>query len=78
MTAKSAWIVLSRLHGLAGKTSYETFKRFVRSYPLLTPALSAVARIGVNPGEEMQIDYGKVGTIREHDKVSPLVSTTLC
>jgi len=68
MTAKSAWIVLSRRHALADTTSYETFKRFIRSCPLLAPAPSAVARIEVNPGEEIQIDYGKVGTIQERDK----------
>jgi len=68
MTAKSAWIVLSRRHALADTTSYETFKRFVRSCPALAPAPSAVARIEVNPGEEIQIDYGKVGTIQAHDK----------
>ncbi|GAB6276775.1 MAG: hypothetical protein SAMD01599839_13150 [Rectinema sp.] len=68
MTAKSAWIVVSRRHELGGTTSYETFKRFVRSNSLLAPVPSAVARIEVNPGEEIQIDYGKVGTIQELDK----------
>jgi len=68
MQAKSAWIVLSRRHALSERTSYETFKRFVRSCPLLAPAPSAVPRIEVNPGEEIQIDYGKVGTIQELDK----------
>ena len=30
MKAKTAWQVVSRRHELDGKTSYETFKRFVR------------------------------------------------
>jgi len=68
MTAKSAFIVVRHRHALAGKVSYETFKRFVRACPALAPAPSAVARIEVNPGEEVQIDYGKVGTIQEHDR----------
>ena len=62
MKAKTAWEVILRRHELSGKTSYETFKRFVRESPLLKRAPEAVARIEVNPGEEAQIDYGKVGT----------------
>jgi transposase len=61
MKAKTAWDVVSRRHELAGKTSYETFKRFVRECPVLCPHPSAVARIEVNPGEEAQVDYGKMG-----------------
>jgi transposase len=67
MTAKSAWIVLSRRNALADTTSYETFKRFVRSCPARAPKPYTIARIAVNPGEEIQIDYGKVGTIQELD-----------
>lgn len=62
MKAKTAWEVIQRRHELAGKTSYETFKRFMRESPLLRSIPEAVARIEVNPGEEAQIDYGKVGT----------------
>ncbi len=61
MKAKTAWEVISRRHDLAGKTSYETFKRFMRESPLLRKVPEAVARIEVAPGEEVQIDYGKVG-----------------
>jgi len=62
MKAKTAWEVIRRRHELTGKTSYETFKRFMRESPLLRSIPDAVARIEVNPGEEAQIDYGKVGT----------------
>lgn len=62
MKAKTAWEVIRCRHELSGKTSYETFKRFMRESPLFRRIPDAVARIEVNPGEEAQIDYGKVGT----------------
>jgi len=62
MRPKTAWEVIRRRHELTGKTSYETFKRFMRESPLLRSVPEAIARIEVNPGEEAQIDYGKVGT----------------
>lgn len=62
MKPKTAWEVVRRRHELSGKTSYETFKRFMRESPLVRHVPEAVARIEVNPGEEAQIDYGKVGT----------------
>ena len=39
MKAKTAWQVISRRHELDGKTSYETFKRFVRDRGLAAPPL---------------------------------------
>jgi len=62
MKAKTAWQVISRRHELDGKTSYETFKRFVRDRGLAAPPLEAVARLESEPAEETQIDYGKMGT----------------
>jgi transposase len=62
MKAKTAWEVVSRRYQLNGKTSYETYKRFVRDHGLAAGKLEAVARIETEPGEEAQIDYGKVGT----------------
>jgi len=62
MKAKTAWQVVSRRHELDGKTSYETFKRFVRDRGLSVPPGGAVARLESEPGEEVQIDYGKMGT----------------
>ena len=67
MKPKTAWDVICHRHELAEKTSYETFKRFVRTSVVLAPHVPAVARIEVNPGEETQIDYGSVGIIPEQD-----------
>jgi len=61
MKAKTAWEVVSCLHGLVGKVSYETFKRFVRERSLGGSKPVAVPRIETEPGEEVQIDYGKAG-----------------
>ena len=52
MKAKTAWQVISRRHELEGKTSYETFKRFVRDRGLAAPPLEAVARLESEPAEE--------------------------
>lgn len=61
MKAKTAWDVVSHRHDLTGKTSYETFKRFVREHNLTEARSVAVPRIETEPGEEVQIDYGKAG-----------------
>jgi len=61
MKARTAWDVVSRRHDLAGKASYETFKRFVREHSLAATRPVAVPRIETEPGEEVQIDYGKAG-----------------
>ena len=61
MKAKTAWQVVSRRHELDEKTSYETFKRFVRERGLTELPREAVTRLESEPGEETQIDYGKMG-----------------
>lgn len=61
MKAKTAWDVVSHRHDLTGKVSYETFKRFVREHSLAGAQPVAVPRIETEPGEEVQIDYGKAG-----------------
>ncbi|MDP3179320.1 MAG: IS21 family transposase [Spirochaetaceae bacterium] len=61
MKAKTAWAVISSRHGLAGKTSYESFKRFVRDRALCARPAANVIRIETEPGKEVQIDYGRVG-----------------
>jgi len=67
MKPKSAWQVICLRHELSGKTSYETYERFVRRDPELAPRITSVVRIEVNPGEEIQIDYGRVGSFPEQD-----------
>jgi len=61
MKAKTAWDVIIRRHDLTGKASYETFKRFDREHSLAEARPVAVPRIETEPGEEVQIDYGKAG-----------------
>ncbi|PKL10085.1 MAG: hypothetical protein CVV51_00495 [Spirochaetae bacterium HGW-Spirochaetae-7] len=62
MKPKTAWIGVRDRHGLAGKTSYTSFKRFVRDRGLSVAAIMPVQRVESEPGGEVQIDYGKMGT----------------
>jgi len=62
MKAKTAWEVVSRRHELAGKTSYESFKRFIRDHEIVCHGPCAVVRLETEPGQEVQIDYGRVGS----------------
>lgn len=62
MKPKTAWEVISRRYRLAGKTSYESFKRFVRTQSLVAIPVQFKPRIETEPGQEVQVDYGKVGT----------------
>jgi hypothetical protein len=61
MKAKTAWIVVRDRHGLAEKTSYESFKRFIRDRGLCHSRPGPTVRIEVEPGAELQIDYAKMG-----------------
>ncbi|HRR41662.1 MAG TPA: IS21 family transposase [Syntrophales bacterium] len=61
MKAKTAWLVIRDKYGLSGRVSYETYKRFVRASGFSSPGSKASDRIEVDPGEEVQIDYGKMG-----------------
>jgi transposase len=57
---KSAFHVICERHDLAGKVSYTSFKRFVRTQkPTLLPDCST-CRLEALPGSEVQIDYAKV------------------
>ncbi len=62
MKLKTAWLVVRERHGLEGKTSYESFKRFVRVHALRGGAPEPTIRIEVEPGQEIQIDYAKMGS----------------
>jgi transposase len=68
MKAKTAWAVISRRHDLSGKTSYESFKRFVRDRALGAGRSARVVRLETEPGKEVQIDYGRAGTRLIHDR----------
>lgn len=67
LKAKSVWLVLAEKYGIASKTSYETFKRFVRNRRLAVSEQSTTIRIETDPGEEIQIDYGFVGYRRDEE-----------
>lgn len=60
---KLAFEVLIERHGLEGKVSYSSFKRFVkRNLVSLHPRMST-CRLEASPGREVQIDYAKVGVL---------------
>lgn len=61
--AKTAWHILKAKYDLKG--SYETFKRFVRSLGLKRKQTGPTIRIELSPGQETQIDYGKVGLLMD-------------
>ena len=62
MKAKTAWLVIQERHNLGEQSSYESFKRFVRERSLAWNQPKATIRIEVEPGEEVQIDYGKMSS----------------
>jgi len=61
MKAKTAWIVVRDRHGIGNTTSYESFKRFVRDRGFAQVRPGPTVRIEVEPGEEIQVDYAKMG-----------------
>ena len=64
LKAKSAFIVICERHtDLSGTVSYSSFKRFVRVHKLTLYPRLATCRIEVPPGEEIQIDYARVGKL---------------
>jgi transposase len=58
---KSAWAVINARHGLDGRVSYETFKRFVRGMNLTVVPRATTIRIELEAGLETQVDYAKMG-----------------
>jgi transposase len=64
---KTAWEVIRRKYELDAKTSYETFKRFVRETITLTVPRRTF-HFEHEPGDEVQLDYGKVGMRTEGRK----------
>lgn len=66
---KTAFSVLCQRHDLTGKVSYTSFKRFVRRHQLaLSHASSTTCRIEVEPGSQLQIDYGKMGLLYDPER----------
>lgn len=66
LKAKHAFDVLCSQHSLAGKVSYTSFKRFVLNHPVhFSIQRKSTCRIETDPGEEIQIDYAKLGVHHE-------------
>lgn len=58
---KIAFEVISERYDLLGKVSYSSFKNFARHNQIVISPDKATCRLEVEPGSEVQIDYGKVG-----------------
>ena len=61
---KTAYEVICERYGV--KASYTSFKRFVRQHAQdlgLAQTLATTCRFETEPGEELQIDYGKMGRL---------------
>lgn len=61
---KSAFRVITQRHDLSGKTSYSSFKRFVNSHSHILTKGGVTCRIETPPGEQLQVDYAKVGMLK--------------
>lgn len=61
LKSKTAFEIISERYGI--KASYSSFKRFVRSIPELRTPQRTTCRFEVEPAEEIQIDYGKMGRL---------------
>jgi len=60
---KSAYEVITEIHGLEGQISYSSFKRFVHDNGIVLNNNSSTCRFECEPGEHVQIDYGKMGLL---------------
>jgi len=60
---KIAFEVICQRHDLNDKVSYSSFKRFVRKHSLAVSPQKVTCRIEVEAGQEIQIDYAKVGLL---------------
>ena len=60
---KTAYEVIVQRHELRGKVSYSTFKRLARARGLTPEGKRDTCRIEMPPGQQIQIDYGKMGLL---------------
>ena len=58
--------------------SYATFKRFARQQGLSRVERKRMIRIELPPGLETQLDYGKVGTLRDGARGAPSTVWAFC
>ncbi len=73
VTPKDAFDILLERHGLRGRVSYSSFKRFALAHQITPGGRTTTCRIEVEPGTEIQIDYCRIGLwydrLREHRRV---------
>jgi transposase len=62
---KMAFEVICQKHDLTAKVSYSSFKRFMRKNSLVISQQKMTCRIEVGPGQEVQVDYAKVGILND-------------
>lgn len=62
LKAKFAFEVICQRHQLTGRISYTSFKRFYRTH-CQPPKPASTCRIETEPGDLVQIDYGKMGLL---------------
>ena len=60
---KMAFEVICQKHDLTAKISYSSFKRFVRKNSIAISPQKATCRIEVDAGQEVQVDYAKMGIL---------------
>ena len=60
---KITFEVICQRHDLTDKVSYSSFKRFVRGHRIAISPEKSTCRIEVEPGTEVQIDYGRMGLL---------------
>ena len=60
---KTVFEVIVERHELNGKVSYSSFKRFINQNKLIILKDKTTCRMEYNPGEQVQIDYAKMGTL---------------
>ena len=60
---KTVFEVINEKHGLEGKVSYSSFKRFIRENKFVPYNNKTTCRLEYEPGEQIQIDYAKMGTL---------------
>ena len=73
---KTAFLVVRTKYELS--VSYATFKRFARQQGLSRVERKRMIRIELPPGLETQLDYGKVGTLRDWARGAARVVWAFC
>lgn len=64
--SKTAFLIVKEKYDL--EVSYETFKLFMREHAFSITRTDAPLRIELPPGQEIQLDYGQVGSLYDPDE----------